>query len=147
MMLAALFLAATIPPPFVLSEVEAHAPNAAPATRPSTALRTNGARADLSKAFDTAIARCRSTAPTNEITVCAHQPGDADRYRLPLRDEDDGFDPLGPVDSVSRERQRLIDGDGASTDLTRGSCSSVGASGWTGCQIKTWREHDQQKGW
>jgi hypothetical protein len=102
---------------------------------------------DLSQAVRQALARCRSTTRTGEITVCAHQPSDNDRYRLPLRDEDRGFDPLGPVDSVSRERQRLLDGDGASQDLTRGSCSSVGASGWTGCQIKTWREHDQQKGW
>ncbi|MBA2936065.1 hypothetical protein HZF05_18440 [Sphingomonas sp. CGMCC 1.13654] len=81
------------------------------------------------------------------ITVCAQTKEEKDRrFRLPQM-PDRGFDPLGSVDSVSRERHRLIDGDGANTDLTRGSCSAVGASGWTGCQIKEWREKDQQKGW
>lgn len=140
-------LTATPPPPFARSAVEAHDPSAAPASRPSTARGTNGVGVDVSEAIRSVIARCRSAAPASEITVCAHRPDESERYRLPLRDEDHGFDPLGSVDSVSRERQRLIDGDGASQDLTRGSCSSVGASGWTGCQIKSWREKDQQKGW
>ena len=106
-----------------------------------------GAAAGFGPAIRDSIDRCRSPAISDAITVCGRRPGDADRYRLPLRDEDRGFDVRGSVDSVSRERQRLIDGDGASQDLTRGSCSTAGASGWTGCQIKTWREHDQQKGW
>ncbi len=102
---------------------------------------------DLPAAIRDARDGCRSATLTAGITVCGRAQGNAERFRLPLRDADDGFDPRGPVDSVSRERQRLIDGDGASPDLTRGSCSSVGASGMTGCMIKAWREHDQQKGW
>lgn len=82
--------------------------------------------------------------PTGEIVVCRRNDAQR-RFRLPEM-PDQGFDPLGSVDSVSRSRHRLIDGDGESQDLTRGSCSATGASGWTGCQIKAWRERDQQKG-
>jgi hypothetical protein len=82
----------------------------------------------------------------NAIVVCRHRAETRSPYRLPVP-RDDGFDPLGPVDSVSRERHRLIDADGGAPDMTRGSCSAVGASGFTGCQVKTWRERDQQKGW
>lgn len=99
----------------------------------------------IGDALRQAIDSCPADRPTNEIVVCKRRE-EQQRYRMPPM-PDRGFDPLGAVDSVSRERHRLIDGDGASPDLTRGSCSSVGASGWTGCQIKTWREHDQQKGW
>jgi hypothetical protein len=91
-----------------------------------------------------AIDPCRAPHPAGEILVC-RRPGAQQRFRLPPM-PDRGFDPLGGRDSVSRERHRLIDGDGASQDLTRGSCSAVGASGWTGCMIKGWREADQQKG-
>jgi hypothetical protein len=100
----------------------------------------------IDQAIEEAVDPCKAARQQSGITVCGRsQEQQRQRFRLPR--EDRGFDPLGPVDSVSRERQRLIDGDGASQDLTRGSCSAVGASGWTGCQIKTWREHDQQKGW
>ncbi len=79
----------------------------------------------------------------DEIVVCRRRQA-GDRYRLPRIDR--GFDPGGPVDSVSRERHRLLDADGAAPDGTRGSCSAVGASGATGCMIKGWRERDQQRG-
>jgi hypothetical protein len=91
-----------------------------------------------------AIDPCRKPHPAGEIVVCRKTDAQQ-RFRLPAA-PDRGFDPLGGRDSVSRERHRLIDGDGASQDLTRGSCSAVGASGFTGCMIKSWREADQQKG-
>lgn len=87
---------------------------------------------------------CSVPQPAGEIVVCRRNDA-RQRFRLPAM-PDRGFDPLGGTDSVSRERHRLIDGDGASQDLTRGSCSPVGAGGWTGCQVKAWREAGQQKG-
>jgi hypothetical protein len=102
---------------------------------------------DIDQAIKDAVDPCAATRRDSGITVCARTKEQTDRrFRLPPM-PDTGFDPLGPVDSVSRERHRLIDGDGASQDLTRGSCSAVGASGWTGCMVKGWREKDQQKGW
>lgn len=102
---------------------------------------------DIDRTISDAVHPCAEARHENGITVCARTKEETDRrFRLPPM-PDKGFDPLGPVDSVSRERHRLIDGDGASQDLTRGSCSAVGASGMTGCMIKGWREKDQQKGW
>jgi len=102
---------------------------------------------DIDQAIQDAVDPCAAARRDSGITVCARTKEQTDRrFRLPPM-PDTGFDPLGPVDSVSRERHRLIDGDGASQDLTRGSCSAVGASGWTGCMVKGWREKDQQKGW
>ncbi len=102
---------------------------------------------DIDTAIKDAIDPCAAARREGGITVCARTKEEQDRrFRLPPQ-PDHGFDPLGSVDSVSRSRHRLIDGDGASQDLTRGSCSAVGASGWTGCQIKKWNEMDQQKGW
>jgi len=101
---------------------------------------------NVDQAIRNAVDPCAAFRREDGITVCARTKAETDRrFRLPQM-PDHGFDPLGPVDSVSRERHRLIDGDGANTDLTRGSCSPAGASGWTGCQIKGWREQDQQKG-
>jgi hypothetical protein len=102
---------------------------------------------DIDRAIKDAVDPCAASRREGGITVCARTREQTDRrFRLPPM-PDQGFDPLGPVDSVSRSRHRLIDGDGASQDLTRGSCSPVGASGSTGCMIKGWREKDQQKGW
>jgi hypothetical protein len=58
-----------------------------------------------------------------EILVC----GDAERYRLPIRP--DRFDPKGAVDSVSRERHRLMD----EADQGVGTCSNIGPGGFSGC--------------
>ncbi len=103
------------------------------------------AATDIDRAIENAVDPCRGERLNDAIVVCGRSKEENDRrFRLPP--EDRGFDPFGTVDSVSRERQRLLDGDGASQDLTRGSCSAVGASGSTGCMIKTWREHDQQRG-
>jgi len=99
----------------------------------------------IDQAIERAMDPCKARQAAGEIVVCARRPGGQQRYRMPRIDR--GFDPSGPVDSVSRERHRLIDADGAAPDLTRGSCSASGANGWTGCMVKDWREHDQQKGW
>ncbi|WBO20961.1 hypothetical protein [Sphingomonas abietis] len=101
---------------------------------------------DIDSAIAQAINPCPADPRAGDIVVCGKDKQAMDRrFRIPR--EDHGFDPLGTMDSVSRERHRLIDGDGASQDLTRGSCSPVGASGSTGCDIKKWRENDQKKGW
>lgn len=98
-------------------------------------------------AIHAAMDPCRNGDPADGITVCGHRPGDPAQQRFLLPEmPDQGFDWDGPVDSVSRERHRLIDGDGASPDLTRGSCSAVGASGFTGCMIRDWRAKDEQHG-
>jgi hypothetical protein len=77
---------------------------------------------------------CRSN--RDDITICGRRDG-VGGYRLP---EQDGFDPSGTVDSVSRERHRLLDV--GATGI--GSCSTVGPGGWTGCMLNTWREADEQ---
>jgi hypothetical protein len=102
---------------------------------------------NISQAIHDAVDPCAAAQRGGGIVVCGRTRDETNRrFRLPPP-PDTGFDPLGSVDSVSRERHRLIDGDGSAPDLTRGSCSPVGASGWTGCMIKGWREKDQQKGW
>src|ERR1700761_9267263 len=96
----------------------------------------------MDQAIDRAVDPCKAARATDGIVVCGR---DAERqrrrYRLP--DDDHGFVPDGPVESVSRERHRLLDG---VQDQTRGSCSAVGASGFTGCMIQSWREKDHQPG-
>jgi hypothetical protein len=77
---------------------------------------------------------CR--ADRDDITICGRRNG-VGGYRLP---EPDRFDPAGPVDSVSRERHRLLDVGAAGI----GSCSTVGPGGWTGCMLNDWRSADEQ---
>lgn len=92
----------------------------------------------------------RSVAPTivpdcnkqqaENIIVCGRR-GERSPYRLPPQPE--GFDPDGPMSSVSRERHRLYE----VGDTGIGSCSNVGPGGWTGCDFKRWRdEHHQRDG-
>jgi hypothetical protein len=73
-----------------------------------------------------------------DILVCgardAPQP-----YRLPPQ-PDAGFDPWGAVDSVSRERHKLL-GTGPAGN---GSCTVVGPGGWTGCDIAVIKQAEQQ---
>jgi hypothetical protein len=69
---------------------------------------------------------CRRQGEDEEIVVCGRPQDDA-RYRV--SPSQDGFDPDGPIESVSRERNRMLEGGEAGT----GSCSVVGAGGWTGC--------------
>jgi hypothetical protein len=79
---------------------------------------------------------CPPGASRDDITVCGRR-NDGAGYRLPAPDR---FDPAGPVDSVSRERHRLLDVGAVGT----GSCSTVGPGGWTGCMFNDWRHADEQ---
>jgi hypothetical protein len=73
------------------------------------------------------------------IVVCGRR-ADPERYRLPIRQN--GFDPGGATDSVSRERHRLIE----EGDAGIGSCSTVGPGGYTGCFHQTIKRRQQQEG-
>jgi hypothetical protein len=79
---------------------------------------------------------CPADRSPDDITVCGRR-NDGSGYRLPPPDR---FDPAGSIDSVSRERHRLLDV-GASGI---GSCSTVGPGGWTGCMLNDWRNADEQ---
>jgi len=96
----------------------------------------------INDAIRQAINPCADVKP-GEITVCGKDQA-RERARYGVRQPDKGFDPNGPVDSVSRERHRLLDNGG---DATMGSCSAVGASGATGCLLKGWRDNQYQRGW
>ncbi|RVT94965.1 hypothetical protein EOD43_00025 [Sphingomonas crocodyli] len=75
------------------------------------------------------------------IVVCARtKERVALRYRLPIKQ--DGFDPAGPVDSVSRERHRMLDVGAGGTR----SCSPIGPGGSTGCQSRDWKAAREQYG-
>ena len=81
---------------------------------------------------------CTAPAEAEDIVVCGR--GEDARYRLPTPD---GFDPRGLVDSVSRERNRLMDVGASGIQ----SCSTVGPGGWTGCDVRRWRHaHEQRAG-
>jgi hypothetical protein len=80
---------------------------------------------------------CAPPSEDEEIVVCGRRQ-DNSRYRLtPTRG---GFDPNGPEESVSRERHRWMEGGEAGT----GSCSAVGAGGWTGCFARAVRRSQEQ---
>lgn len=74
---------------------------------------------------------------TDDLVVCGRKDR-ASPYRLPRLHE--GFDPDGPVDSVSRERHRLFEVGEAGI----GSCSTAGAGGWTGCGAIEFKQFHQQ---
>jgi hypothetical protein len=98
------------------------------------------AQADLARAIDKVLGPCPATTSA-DIVVCGERRAKEQlRYRLPIRQ--DGFDPAGPVESVSRERHRLYQAGESGT----GSCSVSGAGGWTGCLIKGWRARREQYG-
>lgn len=80
---------------------------------------------------------CRGAAP-DDVVVCG-RPGSRSPYRLPPGD--DGWTPDSAMDSVSRERHRLLDA-GASGI---GSCSTAGPGGSTGCDLIRWREAYEQR--
>ena len=74
---------------------------------------------------------------SDEIVVCGRRDQD-ERFRLPLRAE--RFDPKGPIDSVSRERNRLLGGHGGGL----GSCTNIGPNGMTGClNHNVWARREQ----
>ena len=96
---------------------------------------------ELSRAIDKELRPCPKAKGAGDIVVCRRAGETAAlRYRLPIRDQ--GFDPGGPTDSVSRERHRMMDVGASGT----GSCSASGAGGWTGCQSHQWKEARQQYG-
>ncbi len=72
-----------------------------------------------------------------EILVCG-DAGAPEPYRLPPQDQ--RFDPWGDIDSVSRERNKLL-GPGPAGN---GSCTTVGPGGWTGCDIAVIKQAEQQ---
>jgi hypothetical protein len=83
------------------------------------------------------VERCADGAD-GEIVVCGERGGD-EAYRLPPQGEE-RFDPWGGIDSVSRERNKLL-GPGPAGN---GSCTTVGPGGWTGCDIAVIKEAEQQ---
>ena len=72
-----------------------------------------------------------------DIVVCGRR-GERSPFRLPPQPE--GFDPDGPLPSVSRERHRLYE----VGDTGIGSCSNVGPGGWTGCDFLRWKDEHHQ---
>jgi hypothetical protein len=78
---------------------------------------------------------CKSR-DADDILVCGNRQADK-AYRLPPLNE--GFDPWGTVESVSRERHQLLGPETAGN----GSCSTVGAGGWTGCDIANIKKAEQ----
>ena len=82
------------------------------------------------------IPACPVDRDPEDITVCGRR-NDSNGYQLPAPER---FDPGGTVDSVSRERHRLLDVGAVGI----GSCSTVGPGGWTGCMHNSWREADEQ---
>ena len=79
---------------------------------------------------------CPADRVPDDITVCGRR-NDGSGYRLPPSDR---FDPAGPIDSVSRERHRLVDVGAVGIQ----SCSTVGPGGYTGCEFIDWRHADEQ---
>lgn len=76
-----------------------------------------------------------------EIVVCGRRV-DPERYRVPPQLRDRGFDPKGSTQSVSRERNALMDGTDSSS---LGSCSTVGPGGMTGCLNKAVKRKCEQE--
>lgn len=87
------------------------------------------------------VTEALSCDPRSGIVVCSERRARRrDRFRLRLRDQ--GFDPAGSVESVSRERHSLYE----IGDVGTGSCSTVGPGGFTGCMIQQWRRNREQYG-
>ena len=84
------------------------------------------------------IRRCDRGADADEVVVCGRR-NETERYRLPIRPE--GFDKKGPIDSVSRERHRLIQ----EGDEGIGSCTTVGPGGYTGCFHRSTKRRCEQE--
>jgi hypothetical protein len=82
---------------------------------------------------------CGPSRPADEIVVCGSREKRSP-YRLPKLKE--GFDWRGPVDSVARERARLMEGDESGI----GSCSNRGPGGMTGCWLQEVKNKRLQQG-
>lgn len=86
---------------------------------------------------------CERSRGGDEIVVCGQRDEPRSRYRIP-ETPDTGFDPEGDAQSVSRERNALME-PGARTGT--GSCSTVGPGGFTGCMARHFdRQIDQYGG-
>jgi hypothetical protein len=85
-------------------------------------------------------ADCENRPSGEEIVVCGERESD-ERHRLPLV-RNRRFDPNGDVDSVSRERNRLL---GTNAGGTLGSCTNIGPNGMTGCLNQgVWQRREQR---
>ncbi len=84
------------------------------------------------------VPRCETDGAGEDIVVCGRRDRD-EQYRLPIRPN--GFDKKGPIDSVSRERNRLIQ----EGDSGVGSCSTTGPGGASGCFAKGVRRRCEQE--
>ena len=81
---------------------------------------------------------CARQRALGDIVVCGRD-GDSP-FRLPEAMRDPGWDPKGPARSVSRERNRLLEGESGGL----GSCTTVGPNGMNGCHAKgVWRKREQ----
>ena len=78
--------------------------------------------------------------PGEEIIVCGRREEKRSPYRIPP--PPDRFDPATEVDSVSRERNGMLD----YGDSGIHSCSTVGPGGYTGCTFKSWKADREQFG-
>ena len=78
--------------------------------------------------------RCPTNAAGEEIVVCARRP-EGERYRIPkeLRQSTE----IAPGNQSWAARQQSTTNAGARTGT--GSCSAVGAGGWTGCWAEQMR--------
>ena len=84
------------------------------------------------------VPRCDTNGAGEDIVVCGQRERN-EQFRLPLRPN--GFDKKGPVDSVSRERNGLIE----EGDFGVGSCSTTGPGGASGCFAKSVKRRCEQE--
>lgn len=94
---------------------------------------------DIERTARQMLQDCEPSGSSEEEIVVCGRLRERSRYRLA---PPSGWDPSGPVDSVSRERHRLYE----QGDAGIGSCSTVGPGGWTGCTLRRWKEAREQYG-
>jgi hypothetical protein len=83
---------------------------------------------------------CPERKPGDDIVVCGRRR-QYSPYRLPPPREQ-RFDPRAGVASVSRERNKLMEGELGGL----GSCTNIGPGGMTGCHEKGVQRSRQQRG-
>jgi hypothetical protein len=106
----------------------------------AAALPGSSSQPRLDHVLHDVLGDCRLPAD-GTIIVCGKRDHESP-YRLPPGARDSGFDIDGPVDSVARERHKLMDVGATGTH----SCSAAGAGGWTGCMVNDWQRADEQRG-
>jgi len=101
-----------------------------------------GQSADLAR-VQILTRECEGSRGGDEIVVCGQRGETRSPYRVP-EEPDRGFDPEGAAESVSRERNALME-PGSRTGT--GSCSNIGPGGFTGCMARHFdRQIDQYGG-